>query len=235
MIRAEKLCYHVRSKEILSDLSFEVRQGSFTVLVGENGAGKTSLIKLMMGFVKPTSGKIKIWGKAPSDDPFEDRLRMAFLSEKMSPPVDWTIEEYLRFYRFFYPNYSREREATLLALFGLKRELRIGQLSTGESRRAQIVHALSRAPELILVDEITAVLDIVGRARFMRVLQELQANRPCTIVMATNIIDDVDTYATDVILLNKGRLAACESKETMKGRFAKPLAETLAALIEEAA
>ena len=235
-ISASRLSYLAGARRILDGIELSIPRGSFTVVVGENGAGKTTLLKLLMGFAKPSEGQVLMNGREPQLDPYADRQSVAYINEKMTPPNDWTIAEFLSFNRWFYRDYSSELEERLLATFKLKREDRVGTLSAGEVRRVQVVAALAISPRILLIDEITAVLDIVGRSKFMQALRELQDRAGTTIVMATNIIDDVDSYATHVVLLHAGRLALQAEKAELlrKAPAGQTLTDTLARLIEEA-
>jgi len=89
--------------------------------------------------------------------------------------------------------------------FKISCEERVGNLSAGEIRRLQIIGALAADPELLIADEITAVLDILGRRKFLQALQEQQKERGMTIVLATNIPEGLETYADKILLLNRGR------------------------------
>ena len=216
VIELDQMNFATPAKKILSNLSFEIQEGSFTVVIGENGSGKTTLLKLLMGLSQPSSGSILVHGKVPSRDHPQDRLKIAYISEKLTPPMDWSASEFFAFNRFFYPHYSIELEAELTKRLRVVRESRLGLLSAGELRRVQVVAALAANPEILFIDEITAVLDIVGRAKFNQILQELRKINPkITILMATNILDDVDEYATHILLLNQGKLKFYTEKSSL--------------------
>ncbi len=234
-LEARGLSYSVPSRTILRDLSFTIAEGGFTVVVGENGAGKTTLLQLLMGIIEPTGGTVRILGNEPYRDPYADRARIGYVAEKIAPPSDWTIEDYLAFNRGFYASYSLETERQLLGEFRLKTDWRMGTLSAGQVRRAQVVGVLAADPRLLIIDEITAVLDIVGRSKFMAALHRLRQRHGTTVIMATNILDDVDSYATDVILLHEGALRAHDTKQGLiQAHGGKSLTDTLAGLIEAA-
>ncbi len=192
-------------KAILSGVSFSVAPGSFVALLGENGAGKTTLLDLVMGFRRPSSGKVTVDGGEPHLDPHERRARWAYLSEKVDISGDWSVSEFLAFNRYFYPSHSMDREKELLQTFRVDPSARVGNLSAGEIRRAQVVAALAIEPELVVVDEITAVLDIVGRRRFLKVLADLNRTTGCTVLLATNILEDLAEVISHVCLVAKGR------------------------------
>ncbi len=202
MIQVENLSYTVQKKKtILMDINFSVEKGSFVAVVGENGAGKTTLLDLLMGFRKLTTGKVFVMDAEPWLDPWEKRARIAYLSEKIDFPGDWSVATLLEFNRFFYKSYSVEREKELIDFFRVDVNNRIGNLSAGEIRRAQIVAALSCNPELIIVDEVTAVLDIVGCRKFMAMLGEMAKNG-ATVVLATNIPEGLELYGLKPLVIS---------------------------------
>ncbi|HTL11645.1 MAG TPA: ABC transporter ATP-binding protein [Bdellovibrionota bacterium] len=207
ILRLKDVSVQVRGRApILDRVSFEAGEGQFLAVLGENGAGKTTLLDLLMGFRAPTSGEVRVLDAQPHLDPWKTRSSIAYLSEKVDMPGDWSMGEFLRFHRAFYPTYSEAREHELVSRFKVRIEERIGNLSAGEIRRAQIVAALSIHPKLIVVDEVTAVLDIIGRRRFMETLTELRRGAGCTVIMATNILEDLEAHATDILLLQGGRV-----------------------------
>ena len=205
-IHISKLSYTIRKKQILREINIDISAGSFIALMGENGAGKTTLIDLLMGFRKPTKGLVKIKEVQPHLDPWKMRADIAYLSEKVDIPGDWTASEFLHFNRYFYENYSISHEEQLVDAFRIDLKNRIGNMSAGEIRRVQTVAALSMKPKIILVDEITAVLDIVGRKKFMNILWEQNQKHQCTILLATNILEDLVHYISHLALLQKGSL-----------------------------
>ena len=220
-------------KKVLQDVQFKVEAGSFVGLIGENGSGKTTLLDLLMGFRKPSSGTISVLGHSPASDPWQSRREIGYLSEKLDLPGDWTIQEFFDFHQFFYSTYSRELERELLDSFRLDPKQRMGNLSAGESRRAQIVGVMSARPKVLLVDEITAVLDIVGRQRFLQMLRK-QSEQGTTLVMATNILEDLDRFITHVAVLRHGNLNGCEELRTFTNKSKEGFAQQIVTRLEAA-
>ncbi|MGD0078801.1 MAG: ABC transporter ATP-binding protein [Sedimentisphaerales bacterium] len=206
IISISNLRYSVKTgRQILDDINFAIPAGAFVAVLGENGAGKTTLLDLVMGFRVPTSGQINVMGMQPHLDHWQQRKTIAYLSEKIDMPGDWSVREFLDFNRYFYEDYSIETEKQLLEELRTDENNRIGNLSAGEIRRAQIIAALSARPKLVIIDEISAVLDIIGRRKFMRLLCEQSCNNGATVVLATNIIEDLANFATDIFLISKGK------------------------------
>jgi ABC-2 type transport system ATP-binding protein len=204
MVKVQDLSLSIGGRVILESVSFEAGPGQWLAVLGENGSGKTTLLDLLMGFKEATSGSIRIFGQDPWRDPFRDRKKIAYLSEKVDLPGDVSIEDFLEFNSRFYPSHDPALEEELVRILGVSRVARVGNLSAGELRRAQIVAALSVRPELILIDEITAVLDIVGRRKLMKVLKA-RVKEGASVVFATNILEGLHGHVDDVILISKGR------------------------------
>lgn len=205
-IKIENLTFGVhKKKHILHQLSLDISPGEFVAILGENGAGKTTFLDLLMGFRVPNSGTIQVDGCHPHLDHWQARHHISYLSEKIDIPGDWSVRDFLDFNKFFYRDYNVDSEKKFLNLFSVIPENRLGNMSAGEVRRAQIVAGLSSTPKLIIVDEITAVLDIVGRRKFMQALKELNQTIGCTIILATNILENLEDYISHLLVLQKGR------------------------------
>ncbi|MBS1958673.1 MAG: ABC transporter ATP-binding protein [Bdellovibrionales bacterium] len=210
IIKVKNLSFVANGRTILSDISFEANAGKWLAVLGENGSGKTSLLDQLMGFRKPSNGNIEVMGEDPQKDPYELRQQVAYLSEKVDLPGDCSIKEFLRFNAHFYKKHDAELEQNLIKALGIGINNRIGNLSAGEIRRVQIAASLAYKPKIILIDEITAVLDIVGRRKLMRLLKQA-ANEGACIVFATNILEGLYGNADDVLLLSSGKVLESRS------------------------
>jgi ABC-2 type transport system ATP-binding protein len=205
-LAAGGLGYRLKSgRDILAEIDFTLSPGSFLAVVGENGAGKTTLLDLLMGFRRRARGSLSVLGRDPATDPWQARSRIAYLSEKVDLPGDWMVADFLGFHRRFYRTYDRDAERSLLERLGLRSDTRLGTMSAGENRRVQIVAALAARPELLIADEITAVLDILGRRLFLGLLKDRQQSMGLTTVLATNVPEGLDPFADHVLVISRGR------------------------------
>ena len=211
MVCVRGLDFRVRSREILASIDFALPRGAFLAVVGENGAGKTTLLDLLLGFRRRTAGDLVVLDHDPGADPWQTRSRIAYLSEKVDLPGDWEASEFLEFHRRFYPAYDRQEEAALMSRLGVRADAVLGTLSAGEIRRVQIVAALAARPELLIADEITALLDILGRRLFLTLVKERQKGNGLTTVLATNVPEGLDASADHVLLISQGRQIAFSS------------------------
>jgi ABC-2 type transport system ATP-binding protein len=205
MVSAGGLGYRLRrGRDILAEINFTLSPGSFLAVVGENGAGKTTLLDLLMGFRRRVRGSLSVLGRDPETDPWQARSRIAYLSEKIDMPGDWRVADFLGFHRQFYRTYNHDSERTLMERLAVRSDTRLGTMSAGENRRVQIVAALAARPELLIADEITAVLDILGRRLFLALLKERQQSMGLTTVLATNVPEGLDGFADHVLVISRG-------------------------------
>jgi ABC-2 type transport system ATP-binding protein len=191
----------------LRDLSFSLAQGQTLGLIGANGAGKSTSIKLLMDFIRPTSGSIELFG-APPDAP-QLRRRIGYLPEVANFPANLTVLDLLRFTAAtcgIPQTVLRERGRELLTLLDLwaarKRALRT--YSKGMQQRANFAIALINDPELLILDEPMSGLDPMGRKKIIDLIGRLKGEGK-SILFCSHILEDVDRLVDRVLLLHKGK------------------------------
>lgn len=216
-IEAKNLNFSYGQRKIISNLNFEFKTGSFVAVLGSNGVGKTTLLDLIMGFVEHDSGSLLVAGNSPFDDPWQSREHIGYLSEKIDFPAAWSLKEALDFNSSFYKSYSKELEKELVDAFRVDVNNTFANMSAGESRQAQIVIGLSTNPKLLVIDEITAFLDIDARKTFLDFVKKINTDNNCTVVLTTNIPDDLAKYITDVLLLKNDGAISSDLNTFMNG------------------
>ena len=191
----------------LADFSFSLEAGMALGLIGANGAGKSTCIKLLMDFIRPDKGEIILFGQPPAVP--ASRRRIGYLPETANFPPNLTVLDMLRFTAATC-NMSRtamgERSENLLTRLGLwqarKRPLRT--YSKGMQQRANFVIALLNDPELLILDEPMSGLDPIGRADISALILELKRQGK-TILFCSHILEDVDRLVDAVLVLHRGR------------------------------
>lgn len=187
---------------VYEDLNFNLELGEFIGVLGKNGAGKTTLIDLLMGYRPISEGIIEVLGEDPMGFSRRKKKDIFVLSHDIQIQSSHSIENYLEFTRFFYENYDRKKEKELLKYFGLTPNSKMGSLSTGQKVKAQVVAAISSRPKLFLMDEVTAVLDPESRKQFFDLLKELHKEKSCSLMMATNIAEDLNGVVDKVLFID---------------------------------
>lgn len=187
---------------VFKDINFQVEEGDFWGILGKNGAGKTTLIDVLLGLKTPTTGSVTILKEEPYGIKSNHQADVVYLSQDVYLKGDITVDEFFKFHSFFFKNYSKDIEEDLVNYFDLDRNILIGALSTGQQRKVQIVSGLAADTKLILIDEITAVLDPETRFKFFKKIVEFNKKHNKTIMLATNIAEDLKTRTNKILLIN---------------------------------
>ncbi|MBU1564051.1 MAG: ABC transporter ATP-binding protein [Proteobacteria bacterium] len=191
----------------LDNLSFLVMQGEVLGLIGANGAGKSTSIKLLMDFIRPDSGNIQVFGASPSLS--NVRKKIGYLPEVANFPANLSVHELLRFTGKtcdVSKQIMDDRSRELLQLLDLwevrKRPLRT--YSKGMQQRANFAIALCNDPDLLILDEPMSGLDPIGRKKIIDLIVQLKESGK-TILFCSHILEDVDRLVDNVLLLHKGK------------------------------
>ncbi|MGE3620889.1 MAG: ABC transporter ATP-binding protein [Acidimicrobiia bacterium] len=205
----------------LRGLDLEVGSGSVG-LVGANGAGKTTMFKLMLGLSRPTAGEIHVCGIPVADRPAEVRARLGFMPEHDCLPVDQSASDVVSTFGELAglpPRAARQRASEVLDLVGLDeaRFRPVGGFSTGMRQRTKLAQALVADPQLVLLDEPTAGLDPLGRDEMLGLVQRL-GEFGISVLMATHLLDDVQQVCDQVVMIDGGTLVVSGSTtDLLKG------------------
>jgi len=213
IIEIENLSFAYNSIPVLEDISLAVEEGSFVGLVGPNGSGKTSLIKVILGLEKPSRGRLRIFGQ----DRREFRLwsRIGYLPQSLTvfnPYFPSTVREIValgllsgkRFPRRLTRDDGKAIDR-VLERFDIRgiRNARVGELSGGQQQRVLIARAFVHEPELLILDEPTASLDPESRGAFFETLNALRRDGTITIILVTHDIGDIGRYADHLLWIDR--------------------------------
>lgn len=214
MLKVSNLIYQVPQGDVVLDnINFEVKQGEFLGILGRNGAGKTTLLDLIMGFRPHTSGQILVHDEYPQSTNKLNAHEVAFLSQDLKLKQGTSVGKFLEFHSFFYPQYSKQKEKDLLNFFELDPKQKIGSLSTGQQKKTQIIAGIASQAKLILIDEITAVLDPETRLKFFVLLERIHSEGQSAIVLATNIVEDLNGRVDKILFIDRNKAEVLENYE----------------------
>jgi len=216
MISVEHITRRYGSFEAVSDLSFEVERGEVVGFLGLNGAGKTTTMRMLTGYLPPTSGSIQIAGFDVLKQSLEVRRRLGYLAEGVPLYKEHRVIEMLTFQGRLFGMGRKQiqnRAHEVLERVGLDGRARslIGSLSKGMRQRVGIAVALLPAPEVLILDEPTSGLDPVQRMGVRELIIELAAER--TVMISSHILPEIEAVCGRLIILHKGRKVADGTKE----------------------
>jgi ABC-2 type transport system ATP-binding protein len=227
-IRFDAVTRRYGSVTAIEKLSFDVADGEMFGLIGPDGAGKTTTIRLAGGLLRPDSGSIRIFGRDPVADHRAITGEVGYLSQRFSLYGDLTIDENIAFFAEIHGvrGYAgaRDRLLDMTQLTPFRRR-RADRLSGGMKQKLALACTLVHEPRLLLLDEPTTGVDPVSRREFWKLLSEFRS-RGLTIVMATPYLDEAERCAR-VALLHEGRLLAIDEPSILQGRLGDQLLEVL--------
>jgi ABC-2 type transport system ATP-binding protein len=200
----------------LDGVNLEIPRGAVFGIVGENGAGKTTMIKHLMGLLKAQSGTVRVFGRDPVKDPVGVLSRVGYLSEDRDLP-DWmTIEELLRYLRAFYPTWDDEFANRLREQFDLSPTARTKGLSQGQRARTCLLAAMAYRPELLVLDEPSTGLDPIVRRDILSAIVRTIAEEGRTVLFSSHLLDEVERLADWVAMIDRGRIVLCGPLDDIK-------------------
>lgn len=215
----EDLTVRYGKRPVLDRVSLAVPEGSVYVLVGRNGAGKSSLVRCLLGEQRPDSGRALLLGA----DAWRERARLlsgvGVVPEEPDAPPAMTAKQLARFCSGLYESWGGAGLAERLKRFGVPDDVPFGQLSKGQKGHVLLSLALAGSPRLLVLDDPTLGLDPVARrAVFDELIVDL-SERGTTVFLTSHDLAGVEGIADRIGLLQDGRLAVDEEMETLKQRF----------------
>jgi ABC-2 type transport system ATP-binding protein len=225
-IRLDRVTKRYGPVTALDELTFDVRRGEMFGLIGPDGAGKTTAIRLMGGLLRPDRGRIEVLGRDPVGEHRAITVAVGYLSQRFSLYGDLTIDENIAFFaeihgvRGYKAARDRLLEMTQLTPF---RSRRADRLSGGMKQKLALACTLVHEPDVLLLDEPTTGVDPVSRREFWKLLSEFLA-RGLTIVMATPYLDEAERCAR-VVLLHEGRRLALDEPARLQHALGGQLLE----------
>jgi ABC-2 type transport system ATP-binding protein len=221
LLRLDRLTKRYPGVTALDGLTLNVPRG-LVGLVGANGAGKTTMFRLMLGLAHPTEGKIEVCGRDVAADPIGVRSRLGYMPEHDCLPLDQTAADVVSTFGELSglpARASRQRASDILDLVGLDeaRFRPIGGFSTGMRQRTKLAQALVGDPELVLLDEPTAGLDPLGREEMLALVARL-GTFGISVLMATHLLDDVQQVCDHVVMIDAGRLVVSGATDDLLER-----------------
>lgn len=207
-IETRRLTKHYGPRAVVNRLELRIPEGCVYGLLGRNGAGKSTTIKMLMGIVQPDSGEAELLGHPVADMPAEVRQRIAYIAEN-HPLYNWmNIREATHFASQFYTRWNADLVAQILNHFGLSPRAKLRKLSNGQRAQVSLALAVAPEPELLILDDPTLGLDTVVRRDFLESLIQIIQQQGRTILFSSHILGDVERVADRIGVMVDGVLRA---------------------------
>lgn len=213
MVTIQNLNFNYSKHLVFNDISLTLEPGKIYGLLGQNGVGKTTLLKIMSGLLKLKSGSCTIMDYNPFDRKPGFLQDMFFIPEDFVGP-DIVVNHFARLRGQFYPNYDADKFSRLMTDFEVNGNTKFTQLSFGQQKKAIIAFALSTNTKLILLDEPSNGLDIPSKSQLRKVISQASTEESC-IVISTHQVRDLENLIDPIIILDKNAVLLNESIENI--------------------
>lgn len=201
-------------KQVLNNITLTVPRGKIIGLLGKNGTGKTTLIKLINGLLTPTEGEIVFEGEKIGS---QSKLNIAYLPERTYLDKSMTINETLKFFKEFYSNFDIDKAKDLLKKLDLDENQKIIKMSKGMQEKVQLVLVMSRKADLYILDE---PLGGVDQATRDYILDTILTNfhEGASIIISTHLISDIERILDEVIFIDKGEIKLISDADELRNK-----------------
>lgn len=205
MIAFKDVCFSYRRNiPVLSNLSLQIEPGTVCGLLGRNGVGKSTMLYLTAGLLRPRSGQVLCNGYIPSDRQVNFLNDIFIVPEEFDlPPI--TLDEYVRINSVFYPKFNLDLMHSILEIFALPGNINLGALSLGQKKKAFLSFALACNTSILLLDEPTNGLDITAKRMFRAAITAAMTDDK-TIIISTHQVYDVENILDHVVIADNNRI-----------------------------
>lgn len=206
-----------KRKNALDHLDLTIPSGRIIGLLGPNGSGKTTMIKLLAGLLMPNEGEILICGKEPGA---ETKAVVSYLPERTYFRSSMRVKELIEYFQDFYADFCPERARELLGSLGIDENASLKTLSKGTKEKVQLIMVMSRDARLYLLDEPIAGVDPAARDYILRTIIS-NYNEDATVILSTHLISDIEQILDEVIFIKEGRILLQDSVENIREQQGK--------------
>ena len=202
LVKCTNLTKKFDNKTILNNINLTIKPNKIIGLLGQNGTGKTTLIKLINDLLTPTSGEILINGKKPGP---ESKKIISYLPERTYLDKSMTIKETLTFFSDFYQDFNINKAKKLLKDLDLNEEQKLSKMSKGMLEKLTLILVMSRKAQLYILDEPLGGVDPATREYILNTILT-NFNENASIIISTHLIEDIEKILDEVIFIDKGKI-----------------------------
>ena len=214
LLECKSLCKSYDDKEVLKDVNLVIPKGKIIGLLGKNGTGKTTLIKLINDLLTPTSGEILIHGEKPGVD---SKKIIAYLPEKTYLDREMKVKDAIKYFEEFYDNFDSQKAVELIHTLDLDVDTKIAKMSKGMQEKLQLILVMSRKAELYILDEPLGGVDPATRDY---ILDTILSNfcEGASVMISTHLISDIERILDEVIFMDKGQIMVSSSADELRNK-----------------
>ncbi len=206
IIQCENITHYYGKRLIYENLNFEVKKGKILGLLGKNGTGKTTIINILNGYLKPRSGVCRIFGEEMENLSPHTKSRIGLLLEGHIQHTYFNVQQIEKFHSRFFPNWKREAYYELLKKLQVTPTQKISNMSCGQRSQVALGLLFAQNPDLLILDDFSMGLDPGYRRLFVEYLKEYASSENKTIFLTSHIIQDMELLIDDCMIMDYGRI-----------------------------
>ncbi|ACV28244.1 Daunorubicin/doxorubicin resistance ATP-binding protein DrrA [Anaerococcus prevotii] len=204
----------------LGPLDLDIKRGSVLGLIGENGAGKSTSIRLILSNIEEKEGEIYIFGKKKKDLTENERKKIAFVFDDLYLPQDMNLRQVEKFHSLFFGSlWESNMFWNLVEKFDLPKDKDLKLFSRGMQMKTSLILALSHNADLLILDEATSGLDPIARDDILDLLLDFIQDENKSILISSHILSDLEKIADEIAFIHKGKIIFLENKEDLKEKY----------------
>lgn len=212
LLECKDLCKSFDNRIILDNVNIKIERGKIVGLLGKNGQGKTTLIKLINDLLTPTSGEVLINGKKPS---IESKKIISYLPERTYFDKSMKVSDIIKYFKEFYDNFNEEKALKLLDDLELDKNLCLAKMSKGMQEKVELILVMSREADLYILDEPLGGVDPATRDYILdTILSNFKDG--ASVIISTHLIADIERILDEVIFIDKGKIILTGDADTIR-------------------
>ncbi|WP_214482181.1 ABC transporter ATP-binding protein [Bacillus sp. SM2101] len=210
--------YH--NKDVLKDITFNVPTGSIVGFIGDNGAGKSTTIKAVLGLISKDNGSVKLFGKENINKHASIKEKIGVVFDAMNLPAHLTIKQLNKVFEKLFNSWDEDNFYRLVHSFSLPIAKKVNKFSRGMSMKLSVAVALSHNAQLLILDEATGGLDPSSREQLLDELRSFVSISNGAILLSTHIISDIEKIASHLVIIKDGEILLNEEKDNVLEKYA---------------
>lgn len=214
LLQCKNITKNYGDKEILKNINLTISSGKIIGLLGKNGTGKTTLIKLINGLLTPTSGEILVNGKPLG---IESKLSISYLPERTYLDKSMTVNDTVKYFTEFYQNFNQDKAYKLLKDLNLDCNQKLEKMSKGMQEKVQLVLVMSREADLYILDEPLGGVDPATRDYILNTILS-NFKDGSSVLISTHLISDIERILDEVIFIDSGKIILQEDADTLRNK-----------------
>lgn len=212
LVKCNNLCKEFDNKKVLKDVNLTIPKGKIVGLLGKNGMGKTTFLKLINDLLTPTSGEVLINNEKPN---INSKKVISYLPERTYLDKSMKVSQIINFFNEFYDNFNKEKAIKLLKDLDLDINSKVSKMSKGMQEKLQLILVMSREAELYILDEPLGGVDPATRDYILDTILS-NFSEGASVIISTHIISDIERILDEVIFIDKGEIVLTSSADELR-------------------